>query len=102
MIAGASAIAATPSRRRRAEVGRPLFAAASAILAIILLFPVSESPPNKLGDIVIPVANGPHPVNLASIRLSEESWILRPQERQQGWKRQVLCLNNMQWRLYGW
>src|SRR5207249_8583871 len=36
MIAGAKTIAATPSLRRRAEIGRPLFAAVSAMLAVIL------------------------------------------------------------------
>jgi hypothetical protein len=36
MIAGAKTIAATPSLRRRAEIGRPLFAAATAILAVML------------------------------------------------------------------
>jgi len=36
MIAGAKTIAATPTLRRRAEIGRPLFAAASAILAVML------------------------------------------------------------------
>src|SRR5258707_11799791 len=51
MIAGAKTIAATPSLRRCAEIGRPLFAAASAILAIILC-PGSVSLPIKFGDIV--------------------------------------------------
>jgi hypothetical protein len=50
MIAGAKTIAATPSLRRCAEIGRPLFAAASAILAVILC-PVSDRP-IKFGDIV--------------------------------------------------
>ena len=36
MIAGAKTIAATPSLRRCAEIGRPLFAAVSAMLAVIL------------------------------------------------------------------
>jgi hypothetical protein len=40
MIAGAKTIAATPSLRRHAEIGRPLFASASAILAVMLLCPV--------------------------------------------------------------
>jgi hypothetical protein len=35
MIVGARTIAATPSLRRCAEIGRPLFAAASAILGTI-------------------------------------------------------------------
>ena len=51
MIAGAKTIAATPSLRRCAEIGRPLFAAASAILAVILC-PVSVWLPIKFGDIV--------------------------------------------------
>ena len=40
-----------PSLRRCAEIGRPLFAAASAILAVMLC-PVSVSPPVNFGDIV--------------------------------------------------
>src|SRR5436190_22777776 len=48
MIAGAKTIAATPSLRRRAEIGRPLFAAVSAMLAVILWPAVSASPSNKL------------------------------------------------------
>ena len=47
MIAEAITLAATPSLRRCADIGRPLFAAARAILAVILC-PVSVSPPNKI------------------------------------------------------
>ncbi|MFL5240300.1 MAG: hypothetical protein ACJ8EL_22445, partial [Rhizomicrobium sp.] len=51
MIAGAT-IAATPSLRRCAEIGRPLFAVASAILAAIIISRKVCRFPIKSGDIV--------------------------------------------------
>ena len=48
MIAGAKTIAATPSPRRCAEIGRPLFAAADAILAVILCPRKWVAPSNKI------------------------------------------------------
>jgi len=52
MIADARTLAATPSLRRDAEIGRLLFAAAGAILAIMLGSVVGRLP-TKFGDIVI-------------------------------------------------
>src|SRR6266581_1931643 len=71
MIAGAKTIAATPSLRRCAEIGRPLFAAPSAILAVILR-PVSVSLSNKIRRHRNPGASGAHHVNSARVHLPEK------------------------------
>jgi hypothetical protein len=89
MIAGAKTIAATPSLRRCAEIGRLLFAAADAILAVIL-FPVSGSPSNKIRRHRNPGASGAHHVNSASIRLPEKKMntaTKEPQALQHGYGR---------------
>src|SRR6266566_147353 len=62
MIAGAKTIAATPSLRRCAEIGRPLFAAASAILAVILCPRKGVSPRNTTRRYPNPGASGAHHV----------------------------------------
>jgi len=77
VIAGAKTLAARPSLRRCAEIGRPLFAAASAILAAILC-PVCGSPSNTIGRDPKPGASGVHPANSARVHLPEKRWILRP------------------------
>src|SRR4029077_7090847 len=86
MIAGAKTIAATPSLRRCAEIGRPFFAAASAILAVILC-PVSVSPSNKIRRHPNPGASRAHHVNSARIHLPEKkvnTVTKEPQALQQG------------------
>ena len=64
-------IAARPSLRRRAEIGRPLFAAASAILAVMLC-PASVLSPNKIQRYRIARASGAHDANSASVHLTEK------------------------------
>ena len=104
-------IAARPSLRRRAEIGRPLFAAASAILAVMLC-PASVLSPNKIQRYRIARASGAHDANSASVHLTEKRWALRPMshrryQREYGqglgtcrcsqlvcWKCQVFCPNN--------
>ena len=66
-----------PSLRRCAEVGRPFFAAAGAILAVISC-PVSVSPSNRIWQHRNLGASGAHHVNGAGIHFPEKKWILRP------------------------
>src|SRR5216684_5634479 len=79
MIAGAKTIAATPSLRRRAEIGRPLFAAVSAMLAVILcpvasILAVSALPSNKLLRVrnLTPREGGTHYANSARIEFARK------------------------------
>src|SRR5712671_767080 len=81
MIAGAKTIAATPNLRRCAEIGRPHFAAASAILAVILST-VSVWPSNKIRRHRNPGAGGAHHVNSARVHLPEKNMDTAAREQQ--------------------
>jgi hypothetical protein len=58
IVADAMTIAATPSLRRWAEIGRLLFAATSAILALILCLVVCRLQRMSFGDTVTPEQAG--------------------------------------------
>src|SRR5712672_3017281 len=68
-IADTTTIAATPSLRRCAETGGPLFAAAASAILAVILCPVGVSAPSTTRRHRKPGASRTHHLNSAKIQL---------------------------------